>query len=763
MSRNAPAPVRAATVTHIPNRARANVRLFDGSALNVDYASYLAQHDVLYQAPPLSGSEGMPIGDGDLGAMLWCPERLRFQVQKSDLWSDPPDGADASGWRQVSAGAVSVCAEPSFLRNPDRFEQRLCLHSGTVTIQSENSQGACQVTTFVSASAGVLVIHYADQSVRSVERRVDIHLKHNAHLFAVGESAGALQAFQDRRYALLARVDGAKSTARVKEPGISSLIVDGSRSSELTIYVAVATSPRNGDPVAMARSRIETAISKGYERLLVDQRQHWGHFWEKSFLRLKGDDGDPLPHYLENLWYLGLYQQACCSRGYDAPLANGGLWLTGEDTRGGPALYAGRDMRALLANLIPANHLELSVPYVDTYYRMLPKIAASTGSELGLAGARFPAGFNRHGEDPEPAPQGGSRGSTADDARREIVESLDTGLLVYEAWRHAPDPFFLRERAYPLLRAATVFAIERCQSAHSLWYTSEIRARIGAALRALLWADREHELEEELRHEWEQLMAGLRSAESYAAPDMRPFGALSSRDSAGLFRSLIGSVAQQPCGFFGESSGSPDLAFMARLCGGLSGILLNERSVTGVAPAARRSGSAVAFGGGAPNAIEVFTALPDSWGGAFSMIAPGGFRVSAEAAQGRACYVAVKSLLGGLCRIVNPWGAGERVRILRGRMQTVESAAAVLEFPTEPNTAYLIEREEMSYAHAAVARLIGKPNTGVKECGGSRLGIPPKVQAVPGDERGSRLPSETAVVSVMSRVERARLNLREQA
>src|SRR5262249_44435030 len=129
--------------------------------------------------------------------------------------------------------------------------------------------------------------------------------------------------------------------------------------------------------------------------------QHWSQFWEKSFLHLHTTEDDPLPGYLENLWYLNLYQQASCSRGYDAPLTNGGPWLPDEDERHGPALYEGKKLRALLGDLIPSNHLELSVPYVDTCFRMLPHLAARTGSEYGLAGARFPVRFNRFGDDPE--------------------------------------------------------------------------------------------------------------------------------------------------------------------------------------------------------------------------------------------------------------------------------------------------------------------------------------------------------------------------
>src|SRR5436309_2685746 len=106
----------------------------NGSALNIDYPSYLSQHDVVYHIPPPKGGLGMPLGDGDLGAMLWCPGHLQMQIQKSDLWDDPPltaqDGAipNPSAWCQLSAGAVSLRSEHDLFSDLRRFEQRLSLY-----------------------------------------------------------------------------------------------------------------------------------------------------------------------------------------------------------------------------------------------------------------------------------------------------------------------------------------------------------------------------------------------------------------------------------------------------------------------------------------------------------------------------------------------------------------------------------------------------------------------------------------------------------
>jgi hypothetical protein len=758
---------RILTAPHNSHRSQADIILYDGSGLNVDCGSYLGQHDVVYLAPALVGAQGMTLGDGDLAAMLWCPERLQFQLQKSDLWADPSDsGALPADWRQVSAGAISLISDPSFLQDPGHYEQRLCLHSGVVTIQSDNVHGACQITTFVSATAGVLVVRYRDQSVRGAHRRVDLTIERDAHLFALGETIGVLQAFEDRRYALLARVTGAEARAKNESANHCSLNVEQTRATEFTLYVAVATSPRNGDPVAMARSRIEAAAAKGFDRLLTEQRQHWSEFWGKSFVRLHSSDSDPLPGYLENLWYLGLYHQACGSRGFDAPLANGGLWLGGEDNQPGPAIYAGADLRAQLGGLITANHLELSVPYVDTYFRMLPALAARTGSDLGMSGARFPSHFNRFGDDltiatAKAIPSVATKRLL--DPSQLLGEGLETGLLVWEAWRRAPDTFFLRERAYPLLRASMEFAIERCHSRPELWNNPKVRTRIGSALRALLWADEEYEFADEMRPEWERVWRLLSILPPrYSAPELQPFGVTASEDAAGVFRAVLTSMPQQPCGLFVDDSGVPDISVSARLCAGLSTMLVTESPIPDDwAPGKMIAGMPqVGFGGAAPSAIEVFAGLPGTWSGAFSLVAPGGFRVSAEAVDGRTRYVAVKSLLGGLCRLVNPWGESERARIVQGRTPLFETAGPILEFMTESNTDYLIEHYDLPVSRAVRVRLGGRPNVSPKVCGMNRLGIQAATLPMSQSALHRRLPGldpASAVVTSISRIDRARM------
>ncbi|HOM57040.1 MAG TPA: hypothetical protein PLG27_04745 [Candidatus Latescibacteria bacterium] len=68
-----------------------SVASFGRDLLQVDYASYLSQHDVVYETPPAIGCHGLPIGNGFSGALVWTPPTaVRWELGGSDLWADGP-------------------------------------------------------------------------------------------------------------------------------------------------------------------------------------------------------------------------------------------------------------------------------------------------------------------------------------------------------------------------------------------------------------------------------------------------------------------------------------------------------------------------------------------------------------------------------------------------------------------------------------------------------------------------------------------------
>ena len=53
----------------------------------VDREHYFTKHDMVYQTPAYEGFEGFPLGNGDLGGMIWStPGGVKIQINKSDTY-----------------------------------------------------------------------------------------------------------------------------------------------------------------------------------------------------------------------------------------------------------------------------------------------------------------------------------------------------------------------------------------------------------------------------------------------------------------------------------------------------------------------------------------------------------------------------------------------------------------------------------------------------------------------------------------------------
>ena len=734
--------------TFDPN-TRDNCVAFNGTTLNVDYATYISQHDLVYGAPP-AASAAMGLGDGNLGASMWCPGKLYWHVQKTDLWEDPPAGRNGvpiknpDAWSMLAAGGVSIGSQPAILANPTRYEQRLSLYSATATLECESSDGSCQVTAFVSTDTGVLVIDYHDQTLKNTARWIEVDIWRTASVFALGDSIGILQGLRDRRYAMVARVQGRPGISRMVNGRTARIDIPPSRSCNFTIYVAVATTPKNGDPVLHAKAQIARAMEQGFESLLKEHRKHWAIFWQRSFVCLTSST-DPMAPFAENLWYLHLYNSACCSAGSDACLVNGANLLTSGDRRDGGAIYSCADMRSLIAPMLCTNHMELAVPAVDTLNRVLPQVAANTSLEDGVAGAIFPPRFNRFGYPFKAATSDDADSISVTDTVR-IAEGLRTCLLLWEAYRYAPDLEFLSERVYSLMRATTVAAIEKGIASSvtdagvehlssSKPHEDNFLCLLHSSIQALLWASHELDIDQDKRGEWHKLCSQLQDRGYIEA--VRTNDEESSSRVAEL-REFLRPKRIGAQGWFTTSGNGPNLQLGAQFAANITDLLLKE-----IPPVWDLWDLGAAHEHLVSGTLDLGRGIPESWNAAYSLTAPGGFRVCAEARRGTIFYAAIRSLLGGTCRMNNPWGEGKKLRISIGRTIVIETAEAVVEWPTIRNGVYLVEQSQHLLARTVRIKLTGRKNTKSKQFGDNELGIPvPQRQFLDAAEANTRAVSQ---------------------
>ncbi|MBI2440259.1 MAG: hypothetical protein HYV35_02695, partial [Lentisphaerae bacterium] len=93
--------------------------------------------------------------------------------------------------------------------------------------------------------------------------------------------------------------------------------------------------------------------------------------------------------------------------------------------------------------------------------------------------------------------------------------------------------------------------------------------------------------------------------------------------------------------------------------------------------------------------IHLFIGVPEMSAARFErFLAVGGFEVSAEKKGGAVVWLQVKSLVGAICRIRNPWYPGplRAIDLASGAEAPVESAGDTVSFSTVAGHAYELRR-----------------------------------------------------------------------
>ena len=124
---------------------------FDPSTgtLNVDYAGYLSKHDLVFNSPITTPSNGPTVATGRIGAQVWNSNGLTMQVT----------GVDNSQQTGFSSGLVNLRTSPGMDSGYTTFQQRLNLYDGTITATYDQNR---TVTVMGVPNAEVFGIHVED-------------------------------------------------------------------------------------------------------------------------------------------------------------------------------------------------------------------------------------------------------------------------------------------------------------------------------------------------------------------------------------------------------------------------------------------------------------------------------------------------------------------------------------------------------------------------------------------------------------------------
>ncbi|MDR2039471.1 MAG: DUF5703 domain-containing protein [Bacteroidales bacterium] len=388
----------------------------ESTILAPDYPSIISASDLIYQSPAERSEEGMPVGNGITGSLIWTsPSAMHFQINRVDVFGNNAQSHNFyERHTDYCGGAGFVDVEfPGYdeVFTGDSFRQRLSCYQALVSTEGKQ----VKTETFVWSNQDVLVINVENHRTGSP---VIIRLRALRPAFTKKGDHSAVskfdkdgnrmvltQTFKEKEYlctsAVAVSVDGADTKSwQVSAEEMTLTVKEGS--SSFRIYISSAASFDKEENIATKALRLlDNAHNTGYDQISATHKNWWKAFWERSFIHLKSSDG-VADKIMENYHYF-LYVMGSSSRGEYEPKFNGMLWTTGGDSRKWGNLFWGANQSCYYNGLFPANRPEIMAPHFRMYSRMYPSLQKAARQQWGSEGIFIPetVGFDGLPELPE--------------------------------------------------------------------------------------------------------------------------------------------------------------------------------------------------------------------------------------------------------------------------------------------------------------------------------------------------------------------------
>ena len=439
------------------------------------------RHDLVFARLARTWDEGVPLGNGLVGALVWEKDgALRLSLDRADLWDLRPVAEFAGpefrfAWvrdrvRKRDYEPVHRMGDLPYDRDPAptkipaaALELDLSGLGEVESVRLSVAEAVCRIRwkggarleTFVHATEPVGWFRFEGWP----EGRRPALVPPAYAAPAPGSDAEA-NSLTGRSLASLGypapELSRDETSARYHQEGWGGMSYDVAVSWErsgdgsLTGAWSVSSTYPEGDegPAGWApasepaSAAAAAALGRALDRDLESHRAWWRTFWGRSAVRLP----DPV---LEKQWYLETYKFGAASRRGAPPITLQAVW-TADD--GGLPPWKGdfhNDLNTQLSYwpCYSGNRLEEGLAFLDWLWAIKPRCEAYTKLYFGVEGLNVPGVAALDG-----APMGGwiqySLGPTV------------SAWLAHHFWLHwlySGDRAFLEQRGYPYLEAVAVF------------------------------------------------------------------------------------------------------------------------------------------------------------------------------------------------------------------------------------------------------------------------------------------------------------------
>jgi len=377
--------------------------------LSVDYKKLVSRADFVFTKPVSRSEAGLPVGNGQMGSLVWTSANaLHFQINRVDVFScnSYTGSFDSSEDYCGGCGFVDIDFGDELFPQEHTL-QHLSVYDGLLTIKGDS----IKARIFASCQQDVMVVEINDERKQPGPIYVDLRMLRDPVVKRRNHTATSKLIQKESRIILtqefvepadngiregdhycasavaISLVNREGSVQIINNTTIRLLTKPGSGSFVILISSAASMNPED-NVVSMALDNLDRAEVNGLAALLRANQNWWQDFWSKSFVHLDSEDG--IADAVEKDYTYYLYVMGCSSRGKYPPKFNGMLWCTGGDIRMWGSQYWWWNEQTLYRTLLAANHLELMNPMFDMYSGMYSAAKLAARQQWGSKGIFIP-------------------------------------------------------------------------------------------------------------------------------------------------------------------------------------------------------------------------------------------------------------------------------------------------------------------------------------------------------------------------------------
>jgi len=453
---------------------------------NIAWPGRISQYDLAYLSPPIDPLQGIPLGNGEVGALFWCDDsKIIAVINKSDLWDDAafgpfrnwnPKEEDYSTTQRHACRIIIDFKFPVFnTLYLSGFKAKLHLADASLNLEAASPFGKVSLGAFVDHETGTLFYDLNSDLNEDVPIEIAVERfgsRTYSHWYSqvnrdasIGLSGTEAKADQSGAYIMqelssgtfavggcVFRDNGLTTTYVRKHSRCASIQLSGSRQKKAQFALAV-TPPIGNDPLPELRNTLSQAGEKGIEAFQKSNAETWRSIWNRSLMDY-GDD------YLNNLWYLTMYYANTSQGGVYPSRFNNGLWSWSRDVQNWN-FYFHWNQQQLYWPLNAAGFHELVSPYLDFRFNSLPWAKKDAREIFNSDGAFIADVTDRRGYN----------------SSEEYGNHTPVAQIAQDFWRqyqYTGDKTFLEEKALPfIIEAARFFESLLVKETDGLYHAKE--------------------------------------------------------------------------------------------------------------------------------------------------------------------------------------------------------------------------------------------------------------------------------------------------